>query len=69
MKKRNKVLVILGVIFMIIGVAILLIGYWLSGADVLAWFTSKWAGLVYTILGFYLLTALTFFINDWIRKL
>lgn len=62
MKKRNRTLIILSVVWLILGLGFLILGYILSGTDILAWFTSKWAMFVYTFLGVYLLVIIFMFV-------
>lgn len=38
-----------------LGGASLVLGFWLSGFDVLGWFSTKWAFIVYFFAGLYLI--------------
>lgn len=40
---------------LLVGGASLVLGFWLSGFDVLGWFTTKWAFIVYFFAGLYLI--------------
>lgn len=35
------------VIFILFGLVCMIVGFYLSGADILGWFTSRWAFLLY----------------------
>lgn len=67
MNKRNKALIICGIIWAILALVLTLLGFILAGADILAWFSSKWAMFVYTFLGVYLLVIIIWFVIPAIR--
>lgn len=69
MRKRNKILIITSIVFVVLAIVFLILGFTLSGANVLAWFTSKWAILIYTVYGVYALIVLFFLVGDWIKKI
>lgn len=69
MKHRNKVLIILGAIFFAAALTFLILGFALSGADILGWFTSKWAYWFYTFIGIYILVIVFVLVSDKIKKL
>lgn len=63
MNKRNRTLIICGIIWGALALFLTLLGFILAGCDVIAWFSSKWAMFVYTFLGVYLLViGISFFI-------
>lgn len=68
MKKRNRTLIICGIIWAVIAIVITVVGFALSGADIIAWFSSKWAMYIYLFLGVYLLVLLIFFIIPMIKE-
>ena len=67
MNKRNRTLIISGIVWAILAVVITILGFALSGADILAWFSSKWAMYTYVFLGVYLLVVVIFFVIPMIR--
>lgn len=67
MNKRNRTLIICGIIWAILAVTITILGFALSGADIIAWFSSKWAMYFYVFLGVYLLVIAIFFVIPMIR--
>lgn len=69
MKKRNKVLIITSVVFLIIALTFVILGFQLSGHDVLAWFGSKWAMWFYVIGGLYVGFIVFIIVGDLIKKL
>lgn len=68
-KKRNRILLITAIVFVVFAIAFLILGFALSGADVLAWFGSKWAMIIYTVYGVYILIILFILAGDWIKKI
>ncbi len=69
MSKRNKIILIISCIFLVIAGILLILGFYLSGADIIGWLSSKWAMWIYIILGLYLGTLLFIFIGDKIKRL
>ena len=67
MNKRNRTLVICGIVWAVIAIVITIVGFVLSGADILAWFSSKWAMYLYVFLGVYLLVLIIGFIFPAIK--
>lgn len=67
MNKRNRTLIICGIIWAILALVITVIGFILSGADIIAWFSSKWAMYIYVFLGVYLLVVIIGFVIPAIR--
>jgi len=68
-KKRNRLLIITSIVALVIALIFVVLGFALAGADVLGWFTSKWAFLFYTVYGCYMLVILYILIGDKIKKL
>lgn len=48
MKLRNKIFTIVLIALIVIALIGIAIGYLIIGADILAWFTSRWAIWIYT---------------------
>ena len=69
MNKRNKIVLILLAIFAALALLFLILGFALSGNDIIAWLGSKWAMWVYVILGTYLLVIAFIIISDKIRRM
>ena len=69
MKKRNRIIVILGAIFIVAAITFIVLGFALSGADILAWFGSKWAMWLYAFAGVYVLVLIYLIISERIRSL
>jgi len=69
MKKSKLVILILGIVFLILGITILIVGYSLAGYDIGAWFTTRYAYIVYVLVGAYLLVVISIYLIEWIRKL
>ena len=68
MKKRNRTLIICGFIWAALALILTILGFILSGGDIVAWFSSKWAVFLYTFLGVYLLVVLVAFVIPMIRE-
>lgn len=49
-----------------LGGASLILGFWIAGFDILGWFTTKWAFIVYFFLGAYAIFLGGVFIHDWV---
>lgn len=54
--------------FALLGGAALVLGFWLGGFDVLGWFTTKWAFIVYFFAGAYLLFVGALLVNDYVMR-
>ena len=67
MNKRNRTLIICGLIWAAIAIFVTVLGFALSGADIIAWFSSKWAMFVYTFLLVYILVIIILFVIPWIK--
>ena len=67
--KNNRIVIVLSLIFVILAIGFIILGFAISGANILAWFGSKWALWFYLFLGIYLLVILYVFIADRIKKL
>lgn len=69
MKKRNKILIITAIAFVVTAIVFLILGFALAGNDILAWFGSKYAMLFYIVFGTYGLIVLFVLIGDRIKRL
>ena len=69
MKKRNKILIITAIAFAITAIVFLILGFALSGANILEWFASKYAMLFYIVFGCYLLIIIFTLVGDLIKKI
>ena len=67
MSTKLKWLIIVGV-FAILGGIALIVGYYLAGADIIGWFTTKWAFIVYFFIGVYLLILGGVLVNDYVMR-
>ena len=69
MKNRNKILIVLGSILIVTAIVFMVVGFTVSGMNILAWFTSKWAMWFYLFFGVYAIIVVAFFVTEWIKKL
>lgn len=69
MKRKNKLLLITVSIAVALAIIFVVLGFALAGANVLAWFTSKWALLFYTVYGCYILIIIYILVGDKIKRL
>ena len=68
MNKRNRTLIICGIIWAVLAIFLTLLGFILAGCDIIAWFNSKWAMFVYVFLGVYFLLIGIFFVIPMIKE-
>lgn len=69
MRKNNSLLIALSIIFVALAAIFMLLGFILSGHDVLAWFGSNWAMVFYMIMGCYAGIVGYMWLNDRIRRM
>lgn len=69
MNKRNKIIIIMSIVFIVLAIAFLITGFALAGNDVLSWFGSKYAMLFYIVFGVYFLVIMYFVVTDRIKKI
>ena len=67
MSTKLKWLIIVGVFALVGGIA-LIVGYYLAGADIIGWFTTKWAFIVYFFIGIYVLVLGGVLVNDYVMR-
>ena len=68
MNKRNRTLIICGLVWAVLALVLTILGFILSGGDLIAWFSSKWAMYLYVFLGVYLLVVVIAFVIPMIRE-
>lgn len=54
--------------FLLVGLVALIVGFQLSGFDVLGWFSTKYAFIVYVVVGAYLFFVIWLAVNDYIKR-
>lgn len=64
---KTKWIILVGLI-LLVGGALLILGFYLSGADILGWFKSKYAFIVYFFVFLYFSVAISFGVKDWVAK-
>ena len=69
MKLRNKIFTIVLICLIVLAVGGILIGYALIGADVLGWFSSRYAMWVYAFVIIYGVIWMCLYILDKIKEL
>ena len=69
MKLRNKIFTIVLICLIVLAVVGIGVGYALIGADVLGWFTSRYAMWVYVFVIMYVLIWLGLYVYDQIKSL
>lgn len=68
--KKSNLFFVISIAAIVVGIGLFLLGYGISeGWDVVAnWFTSKWAILLYILVGSYLLFIFLILINEKVKK-
>jgi len=69
MNKRNLTLIITGCILLAIGIISYLVGGYLAGWDFIAWFKSKQAIWIYSLIVIYIIVVLIVIIKDKVNKI
>jgi len=69
MNLKNKIFLIVACIFLLIGVFLIIFGYYMIGADIIGWFTSRYAIWVYVSSAIFLFAWLATNIFDKIKRL
>lgn len=65
--KRNAFIAV-SVFFALLAIVFLLWGGWMAGWDIVGWFTTTQAFVLYFMVGFYLIFLAYFLITDWVKK-
>lgn len=55
-------------LFLLVAIVAMVVGFYLAGFDILAWFSSRYAMIVYICVGFYLFVVLYVLIMEYISK-
>ncbi len=55
-------------LFLIVAGTALILGFYFAGADILGWFTTKWAFIVYFFAGIYVMFIASLAIYDFTRR-
>jgi len=69
MYKRNTLLIISMGIVAALGIFLIILGYALSGVDIGAWFSSKYAITIYIVMMLYIIVVSVIVIKDKLTKL
>lgn len=67
--KNNKVFLLSMTGFLLVGIIVLIVGFALSGADIISFLSSTYAIWCYVALGIWLIVLVIFLIQDKIKKL
>lgn len=67
MSNRVKWTLLVGA-FLLVAVVAMIVGFKLAGFDILAWFSSKYAMIVYIVLGMYAFFVAYIFIMEYLQK-
>lgn len=67
MSARAKWTLLVGA-FLVVGLVAMVVGFKLAGFDILAWFSSKYAMIVYIVLGLYVFFVAYVFIMEYLQK-
>ncbi len=54
--------------FLLVAIVAMIVGFYLAGFDILGWFKTRYAFIVYIVVGFYLFIASYVFIMEYIKK-
>ena len=54
--------------FLLVAIVAMVVGFYLAGFDILGWFKTRYAFIVYIVVGFYLFIASYVFIMEYINK-
>lgn len=54
--------------FLLVAIVAMIVGFYLAGFDILGWFKTRYAFIVYIVVGFYVFIASYVFIMEYIQK-
>ena len=54
--------------FLLVAIVAMIVGFYLAGFDILVWFKTRYAFIVYIVVGFYVFIASYVFIMEYIHK-
>lgn len=67
MSNKAKWTILVGA-FLLVAIVAMIVGFYLAGFDILGWFKTRYAFIVYIVVGFYLFIASYVFIMEYIQK-
>lgn len=67
MSNKTKWTLLVGA-FLLVAIVAMIVGFYLAGFDILGWFKTRYAFIVYIVVGFYLFIASYVFIMEYIQK-
>ena len=67
MSNKTKWTLLVGA-FLLVAIVAMIVGFYLAGFDILGWFKTRYAFIVYIVVGFYLFIASYVFIMEYIHK-
>ena len=67
MSNKAKWTILVGA-FLLVAIVAMIVGFYLAGFDILGWFKTRYAFIVYIVVGFYLFIASYVFIMEYIKK-
>lgn len=65
---KKKLFITISVFFIIIALTFLLWGGWMAGWDILGWFTTTQAYILYFMIGFYLIFVIGILVDAYVLK-
>jgi len=68
MKHRNRTLIISGIIWAVLAITFMIVGFAVAGQDILGWFTSKYAMITYVFLIVYAIVVVIFVVLPMINE-
>ena len=68
-KLRTKIFTIICIVLVVVALLGIAIGYAIIGADIIGWFTSRWAIWIYVFIGLFLVIWGCLELWDWTKKL
>lgn len=69
MKSKNKLMIVVEVVFLIIGLLAMIIGFLMSGVNIVEWLSSRYAITCFVIIGMSLIIFIGLLIMDWIKRI
>ena len=67
MSNKTKWTLLVGA-FLLVAIVAMIVGFYLAVFDILGWFKTRYAFIVYIVVGFYLFIASYVFIMEYIQK-
>ena len=68
-KLRTKIFTIICIVLVVVALLGIAIGYAIIGADIIGWFTSRWAIWIYVFIGLFLVIWGCLELWDWTKRL